>query len=163
MVKETSPRYRTKDMIVRDITFVLNSPLSEGTKYEVIYYAAWTWTELDGKIDGCPYWSEKADHLRPQIQDGELSQNFRHEHVVPICLICEMLLSLKSPTLEQVNMKCKTFMIGAVVTLEENKDLNKKYKHKMPPEFSDPNTGEMFHNPWLRYIKTGVKWIRKAK
>jgi len=54
-------------------------------------------------------------------------------------------------------------MIGAVVTLVEEADLNSKYKQKMPPEFSDPSSGEMFHDPWLRYIKTGIKWIRKEK
>jgi hypothetical protein len=163
MARKTSPRYRTKDMIVRDITFVLNSPLSEGTKFEVIYYASWTWTELDGKIDGCPYWTEKALIQSSQIPMKSWKKVFHHEHVIPIIVVCEMLLDLKSPTIEQVKILCETFMIATVITLEEEAVLNSKYKQKMPPEFSDPSSGAMFRNPWLRYIKTGIKWIRKEK
>src|SRR5205809_3353602 len=59
-VSQKHPRYRTKEVIVNDIAFVLNAPLSYGSRWAVLRDAAWVWTEFHGKYKGCPYWTKMA-------------------------------------------------------------------------------------------------------
>jgi hypothetical protein len=155
----TAPRYQSKEDIVRDLTHVLNAHLSPATKYAVVHYAAWKWTEFDGKYH-CPYWTEKALSQKPNVgsTDKELSKHFRHEHAVPIKVVWEMLSVLRSPTQEQVEEICESFMIGVIVTLLENSELNGRYRQTMPPEFSNPE-GDKFHDKWLRYKLNGITVI----
>ena len=122
-----NPSYRTKEVLVRDLTIVLNAPLSHGTKCAVLRNAAWTWTEFDGKHEGCPYWTEAA-----QAQWTGISKDFRHEHAVPIAVVMKMLLDVENPTEEQVRSICERFLIGVVVTEGEDELLNGRYGRTMP-------------------------------
>ncbi len=44
-------------------------------------------------------------------------------------------MKLENPTRDIVKRIMELLLIGVVVTLEEDKALNKKYRRKMPPEF----------------------------
>src|ERR1035437_10067596 len=150
-ISKTNPRYRTKEDLVRDMTYVLKAAsLSYGTKYAVLEDASWTWTEFDGKYHGCAYWTEKAHAQRLQVSKSEMSKYFRHEHAVPKAVAAKMLLDLKLPTEEQVKEICDKFLVGVVVTIEENAVLNRADGRTMPPEFFDPSS-DKFHDKLLRY------------
>jgi hypothetical protein len=153
-VTEKHPRYRTKDEIVRDVTFVLNSPLSYGTKWAVLRDVAWVWTEFYGKYKGCPYWTKTAlmqHRVNPKA-------DFRHEHAVPKAVVMKMLLDLSAPTPEQVREICERLLVGVVVTREEDNDLNMKYGRSMPAEFFNP-ASPSYRDPWLRYKRLGIEVV----
>jgi len=147
-----NPRYRTKKQMAEDAAFILNAPVTYGTKYAVLDNIAWTWTEFDGKYKGCPYWSKRAmRHLGkpdPKV--------LRHEHAVPRKMVIQMLLEMKSPTAKAVYGVCEKFLIGVVVTVKEDNDLNSEYRSSMPQEFFDPASPD-YHNPLLRYEKCGIE------
>jgi hypothetical protein len=162
VAKKTNSRYRDKEALIKDLTHVLNAPLTHGTKYAVADDAAWKWTEFEGKYDGCIYWSETARVQRSHLPPREdLQKHFRHEHSVPKTVVIKMLLDLHSPTEEQVKRICEKFLIGVVVTIKENDDLNRAHRQKMPDEFFDP-TSEMFHDPLLRYKVNEIRVVCTA-
>jgi hypothetical protein len=140
------PGFRTRDDVVRDVAYVLNAPLTYGTKLAVINNAAWVWTEFDGKYTGCPYWSALA--IAAHSVDRKVK--LRHEHVVPREVVRRMLFDLKQATEDQVRDICQRFLIGVVVTLAEDALLNAEFSKTMPPEFFDPSHASD-HDPWLRY------------
>jgi hypothetical protein len=143
-------RFRTKDEIVRDVTHVLRLPLKDGTKWAVLRDAAWVWTEFDGKYDG-PFRTRKAwEHL----QSGE-KRLLRHEHVVPKIIVIQRLLDLQEPTEDQVRNICEKFLIGVVVTRDEDAILNARFRSRMPTEFMDSASCH-FDDPWLRYWKCDI-------
>jgi hypothetical protein len=145
-VSPKHPSYRTKEEIVRDLTYVLNAPVSLGTKIAVINNAAWVWTEFDGKYEGCRYWSALAMMAR------KADRNFKliHEHVVPRDVIRKLLLELNPATDLKVSDVCNRFLIGVVVTEAEDSLLNALFSKTMPTEFWDA-THPSFQDPWLRY------------
>ncbi len=151
-VHERNPRYRTKDEIVHDITYVLNSPLSYGTKWAVLRDACWVWTEYHGKYNGCPYWTKMAI-LQHQLNP---KSKFRHEHAVPKSVVIEMLFNLKNPTIEQVANICQGYLIGVVVSLEEDSVLNVEFGKTMPKEFFDQGHPD-FGDPWIRYKRYKIE------
>ena len=156
-VAEKHPRYRTKDEIVRDIAFVLTSPLTYGSKWAVLKDACWVWTEFHGKYKGCPYWTRMAlaEHqLNPKAK-------FRHEHAVPKSLVIELLFAQPSPTVETVREICERLLIGVVVTQAEDDVLNAEYGRTMPPEFFDPGSPG-YRDPWLRYKRYNIDVVAAA-
>jgi hypothetical protein len=163
--KTRNRRFRTKNEIVADITYVLNAPLHYGTQEAVLRDACWVWTEYSGKYDGCEYWSKDAKiqelrHLKHQIDSQEISYIKRiHEHVVPKRVVCKMLRELSPAMPESVREICDRFLHGVVVTLEEDAKLNQsKFRQTMPAEFFDPASPE-YHDPWLRYKRCGIELI----
>ena len=147
-----NPAYRTKDQLVDDVTIVLNAPLTYGTKYVVCKQAASEWTEHDGKYKGCCLWSKKA---LEQYKATFNVKNLRHEHAVPKKVVLAALLNLQNPTKTDVALWFK-FLIAVVVTLEEDKLLNSRFKSSMPPEFYDadsPSSLDML----LRYKQCGIE------
>ncbi len=128
-----NPAYRTKEDMVKDIAFILNAPLTYGTKQVVCRQAAWEWTEFDGKYEGCPLWSKKAAERYAANPDTKLI----HEHAVPKKVVADLLLSLESPSEALVRTALKKLLIAVVVTPEEDAILNQYFKSSMPPEFHD--------------------------
>jgi hypothetical protein len=59
----------------------------------------------------------------------------RHEHIVPKNVVIQMLLNLQSPTAGQVLEICERYLIGVVVTIEEDAVLSAIYSRKMPEKF----------------------------
>ena len=84
------------------------------------------------------------------------SKVFRHEHAVPKKVVIQMLLEMKSPTAEAVYAVCEKFLIGVVVTLDEDGALNEEFPSSMPQEFFDLASPD-YHNPLLRYEKCGIE------
>ena len=153
-VSKKHPRYRSKAEIVRDLTFVLRAPLTYGTKWAVFRDIAWVWTEYHGKYKGCPYWTKMAlmqSQLNPKAA-------LRHEHAVPKSVVIKMLFDLQEPTEQRVREICERFLIGVVVTREEDDVLNMEFGRSMPPEFSD-TASPSYLDAWLRYKKYNIEVV----
>jgi hypothetical protein len=145
-------RHRTKDQIVNDVALVLSSPLTYGTKFAVVNEVTWVWTEFDGKYKGCKYWTPMAVL---QHRADRSAKRLRHEHIVPKKVVIDMLMKLDPPTPVAVRDICERFLIGVIVTIEEDAVLN-EFRSSMPPEFDDPTSPD-YHNPWLRYQRCGIE------
>ena len=153
-IKPHDPRFCTKEQIAKDAAFVLAAPLAHGTKHGVLSRVTWVWTEFDGKYFGCPNWTDLAVM---QFLHEKSIKGLRHEHVVPKQVVIGMLLELDSPTPGMVYEICERFLIGVVVTKEEDGLLSCDYRKTMPAEFFDPTSDE-YHDPWLRHRRCGIKW-----
>lgn len=151
-VSPNSPRFRTKQQLAEDVAKVLNSELHYGTKYAVLKEVTWVWTEYLGKFNGCIYWSEAA--LRRFNRERSV-KSLRHEHVVPKKCIIEMLFELKSPAANEVQSLLDHFLIGVIVTKEEDDRLSIKYSKSMPPSFLDESSSS-YRDVWLRYRECGI-------
>ena len=149
-----NPAYRTKEQLVKDVTIVLNAPLTYGTKYAVCRQAASEWTEHSGKYKGCTLWSKKAHE---QFEENGTTKNLRHEHAVPKKVVIGALLNLRNPTEKDVGLWFK-FLIGVVVTKEEEKLLNRRFKSSMPPEFYDASSSSSL-DMFVRYKNCGIELI----
>lgn len=157
-IRQSNPRFRTKDEIVADIAFILTAPVAYGTKYAVLFQATWVWTEMAGKYEGCPYWTDAAFGWYCATRKAKSRRRFlRHEHAVPRKVVIQMLTDLESPSVESVRRICESFLIGVVVTKLEDDILNLQYKSAMPQGFYD-QTGPEFEDPWLRYKQAGIKY-----
>jgi hypothetical protein len=163
-ISDTHLRFRTKDQIVNDLAFVLSAPLAYGTKHAVLADVAWVWTEFDGKYagrpgryTGCKFWTQMA--LMQHRLDRK-SRRLRHEHIVPKRIVIDMLLKLERPTPESVREICERFLIGVVVTIEEDAVLN-EFRDSMPSEFDDPASPE-YRDPWLRYRRCKIEVVPHA-
>ena len=155
-ISEDNPRYRTKDDMAKDVAFILKADVAYGTKYAVINDVCWVWTGFTGKYLGCPYWSKMAvmqHRLNPKAR-------LKHEHVVPRKVVVNMLFTLDQVTPGRVRGILDMFLIGAVVTPEEDAVLSTNYRAEMPEEFHDP-AHPSYHEPWLRYMRCGIEVIRQ--
>lgn len=144
---KSSQRHRTKDRMIEDVLWTLNSPLSYGAKYGVLYQVTWEWSEIHGKYLGCPYWSKLA--LMWYASKKTLKE-LRHEHVVPKKVVIDMLFKLSQLTAGSVKEICERLLIGVVLTKVEDEILNVEFGSSMPPEFFD-EASPGFNDVWLRY------------
>lgn len=152
-ISPENPRYRTKQELANDVATVLNTSLHYGTKYAVLKEVTWVWTESSGKFNGCPYWTDAA--IR-RFKQERSRKRLRHEHVVPKKVVIDMLFGLKKPTAVSLREILDKYLIGVVVTKEEDDRLNVEYGKSMPEEFGNKKS-ESFQDPWLRYRKCGIK------
>jgi hypothetical protein len=160
-IPSTNPKYRSKKSICEDVAHVLNSKLAYGTKFAVVNQVNWVWTEYYGKYRGCPYWSLAA--LQHYEVTGKVA-GLKHEHVVPKKVINEMIFKLEGhATPQDVWDIYNTYLIGVVVTAEEDKQLSKCHNHTMPSSFCDLNSPDN-GDPWLRYklCSIPVTYMRHA-
>jgi hypothetical protein len=160
---KTDPRFRTKNQIATDISFILAAPIFEGTKFAVLKDAMWTWTELDGKYSGCKFWTPLAfakQHVN-RIAKRNAWSGLRHEHIVPKRVVIDMLRALKDPTPEAVFEICENFLIAVVVTTEEDAILN-EFRSLMPPDFYNP-ASPSYRDPWLRYKHSKISWGTESR
>src|SRR5439155_7632984 len=98
-------------------------------------------------------WSEGAWELRRQLA---WEKNVRHEHGVPKKVLKELLLSLEKPTEEMVASILDCFDLGVVVTIEEDKRLNERFKSEMPEAFWKKGE-EYYLDLFARYKLCGIK------
>ena len=148
-----SKKHRTKDQMAKDVLAALNAPMSYRAKEVVLLDVFSAWTESEGKYKGCSYWSEGAWESRYQL---DWEKNVRHEHGVPKKVLKEQLLSLENPAEEYVAMYLDFFLIGVVVTIEEDKILNERFKSAMPGAFW--KKGEKYYlDVFARYKLCGIK------
>lgn len=156
-IPEHNPRYRTKEVIAADLALVLNSPLSYGTKFAVASDICWVWTEFDGKIKGCKYWSKSAVAAYTADSKAKLI----HEHVVPKSIVIRMLFDLQSPTDDDVYTILERYLVAVVVTPEEDAGLSRRHRSTMPSQFFDETSGG-YQDIWLRYKQTPIEVIEQA-
>ena len=95
-----------------------------------------------------PYWSKLAYAVHHRDSKAKL----RHEHVVPKRVVIQILFDLKRATVEQVREICERFLIGVVVTPEEDAILNVELGRSMPAEFFDRNHPS-FGDVWIPAIR----------
>ncbi|MDI1360799.1 hypothetical protein [Methylotenera sp.] len=139
---------RTKEEMCVDVYNVLISELHCATKHAVFADVIWKWSLFDGKYKGCKYWSEDAFKVRKK------KVKFIHEHVVPKKLIIERLMSHKNPSQESVKHILEDYFIAVVVTVDQDKKLNKLGLRSKMPEGCN-----ISDNPWARYDEAGIKKI----
>lgn len=155
-ISKQNKRYREKDTMISDLVGVLNSDLSYGTKYAVLFEILWIWTEFDGKYMGCRYWSNEA---LKQL-DSATNVKLIHDHAVPRKIIIDKIFGINSPTETDVRQIFDKYLNGVIITKDEDKQLNANgYRQKMPSEFQDRNQSD-YDNSWLRYKKVGIKVVQ---
>lgn len=146
---------RTKLQMAEDIAIAMASSMSMPGKLSVLNSACWNWTGLDGKYEGCPYWTPAA--LEAFAVAG--ARGLRHEHAVPRRVFHRLVFALQHPTAEATFELCDRMLLGVVVTLDEDRVLNAGLRQRMPPEFDDPSSPE-FRDPWLRYKRKRIAVVR---
>jgi hypothetical protein len=153
--------HRTPETVIQDVTYVLNAPLSLGTKFAVVNNSLRVWTEFSGKYEGCPRWTKLALLRRTVATKEGIKKRFQglvHEHAVPNRIVAGMLFEQKAPTAESVRAVFEQFVHAVVVTKEEDNLLSVMFRQTMPPEFSDPNSTK-YHEPFLRYERCEIEVI----
>lgn len=155
-ITENNRRFRTREQIVDDVAFILRAPVSNGTKIVVVENAFWVWTEFDGKYEGCRHWTQSAlvQYVQNRRTGAKRHHRLRHEHVVPRDVLLPMLLKDEPPSAAEIRSIFDELLIGVVVELSEDRQLD-AYRKIMPPEFSDPSSSG-YRDPWLRYKRLGI-------
>lgn len=140
-------RKRNRDTLIADAAHSLNSLLSVGSKYALLDDICWKWSEFDGKIDGCRWWTAAA--LRAKGNRSLL----RHEHGVPRRVIIELLLNLSAPSQRLVRGVLEELCVGAVVTTAEDRLLRDAgLGRRMPTDWDG-------RDAWARYRVAGIDVI----
>jgi hypothetical protein len=143
-IAEKNARFRSKKEICHDLSIVLNSQLSYGTKYAVLAEITWVWSEYAGKYKGCKYWSVKAK------ESYLVDKGLIHEHIVPKRILIDKLLNEIPYNQQEIFNFLDVFCIGVVVTKDEDRALNNAgLKHKMPDSWDHKD-------PWARYKKVDI-------
>jgi len=154
ILRKQKATFRTKDDICCDLAFVLNSSLHLGTKLSVIHSILWCWTEINGKYVGCKFWSRKAIAQHKEL--GTV-KDLRHEHIVPRSIINKKLLEMDAPTADIIFDLLEAYCIAIVVTLDEDKCLNKLgLRSKMPDDWDEID-------PWARHKKARIEVVDLGK
>ncbi len=152
------PRNYSRESIAREIAIILShSDISERTKLHFARGAQWGWTEFDGKIEGCRWWSQAAIDARARDPKAKLI----HEHVVPRKVLAQRLVRLNPITPDAVFDLLTRFAIACIVTPEEDARLSKGTRTRMPEPFDDPAHPD-YDNPWLRYRLAGITVVDRA-
>ncbi|HYO24996.1 MAG TPA: hypothetical protein VEQ85_08600 [Lacipirellulaceae bacterium] len=135
MTKSERSPGRTREEIAHDVAVVLKAELHDKTKRAVVKNAAWAWTTMSGKYDGCRYWTQAArDHFNAATAKRK-AKGLIHEHVVPIEALFQFLIALPEPTEDAVYDCLEKCLHGVVVTKSEHDRLNREFKHSMPQGF----------------------------
>ena len=123
---------RTANEICKDVASVLALPgLHSFTRRMVVYQAIWDWSELNGKYNNPDFhWSPKALAWQ-QSKRGD-RKGIRREHVLPMTVTIEHILSLPKPREDDLAKLFRDASLICVVTVEEERQLNKNYRSRMP-------------------------------
>ena len=143
-----------------DVSFALGAwkenRLSYAGQFSVLRAVMSAWTEFEGKILGCRYWTKLA--LGVYQLDKPKKRRLRHEHVLPKTCVMAMLRSLDNPTPDAVQPILEKHLIGAVVTDAEDEILSAYYKKSMPGSCNScPDSLGL--DPWLRYKENGIEVV----
>lgn len=148
-ISEKNQRFRTKAQISTDLAFIINAPLTYGTKFAVISEVTWVWSEYYGKYHGCKYWTENALKAKDDLK------SLIHEHLVPKKILIKHLINLKSPQSNEIYNFLEKYCIGVVVTKEEDKKINEAgLKSTMPENWDNVD-------PWSRYEACDISPIKQ--
>lgn len=130
--------------ISRDIALALQSGLSEAARRAVLHDALWRWSQLDGKREGCRYWSSAALISRRKT-------NLIHEHVVPRAVLVSHFES-RRPEEEEVHAHLTRMCVAAVITEAENRKLGGALHRAMPRDWNGDDI-------WARYRAAGIQVV----
>lgn len=145
--RETNPRRRTKDEMVRDILTIRDAALSYAARYDMLHGITWQWSEFEGKYRGVAHWSDDALDLYLQ-SDGN-TDGLRHEHIVPRSVVIAELMG-GSGDHEAVRSYLDSHLLGAIVTEGEMARLDRVYRKQMPRGYH--REGDPLHRDvWARY------------
>lgn len=140
--------------MAKDLTIILNTPVSIETKNAIIKNITSSWTQYDGKYVGCRYWSKNA-----LVEYETKGRHFLvHDYTTPIKVIRKLIHELKAPTEKSVFKLLNRVVIGTVVTCEEDDLLSKTFRSSMPEPFFDQQHDD-YLNPWIRYRECGIKVV----
>ena len=120
---------------------------------ELLGRSIWKYSEAYGKFKGCPFWSVKAYNLffkQKSSSVGVLGKYLRHEHTFPQRLLIEKMWSLKDPTKKNIRELYDKFAVAAVVTKDENDELNSKGVGLRVLTIDE-------NNIWLRYNNSKIR------
>lgn len=134
MTKQEKPS-RSKDVIAHDVALVLNADLHPKTKRIVVKNAAWAWTTMSGKYEGCRYWTRAALDQFQSAPKKRRAKGLNHEHVVPIEALYQILIAMPEPTKDSVYYCLERCLQGVIVTKAEHVRLNQEFKDAMPEGF----------------------------
>lgn len=141
--RATTRRHRTRAQLVGDAILAIKSGLSYGSKYALLDNICWTLSELDGKYQGCRWWSRQA------LEGGH---ELRHEHVVPRRVMITLLLDdvdVDESRIRSILQLC----VGAVITKAEDQGLNAAgYRSRMPDGWDG-------HDVFARYRAAGIELV----
>lgn len=143
--------------MAEDLSIALQSRMSRPGKMSVAISVCWGWTGIDGKYEGCPYWTPRAI---AEFDNGHL-RGLRHEHAVPRRVFCQIAMDIDNPSPERVFSLCESLLFGVVVTGDEDRLLSQGLRQRMPPEFDDPGSPS-FRDPWLRYKLKRIPVVRRT-
>lgn len=136
-------RRRTREQLGDGAIIALKSDLTYGSKYALLDNICWTISELDGKYEGCRWWSRQA-------MQGQ--QELRHEHVVPRRVIISLLLDTVDVHEDRVRSALQ-LCVGAVVTKEEDRQLNSVgLRRRMPHDWDGVDV-------FARYKVAGIELV----
>jgi hypothetical protein len=112
----------TRDEIAQAFARVLSLQLQECIQYELLDRLIWMWTEVDGKYDGCRYWSSGARAVRKALRGWK--RQVCHDHVIPRSMLIPMLRQT-TPETSSIARLLESSAIGCVILREEHDGLKK--------------------------------------
>jgi len=92
----------------------------------------------------------------PEHYHGWCCQNLRHEHMVPISVVCDMLVQESYPTEEFIAQVLRTNGLRATIHREEDSELNRKGLGKRMPASYWTAGSPYFKDPLARYKEAGL-------
>lgn len=117
-----------------------------------------------------PHWHLSA-HYRSRRAEAEIqkvrflsgehyhrwcSENLRHEHMVPVSEVIDMLTAAPNITEDFIANTLRKYGLRATIHREEDGLLNSKgLARRMPASFRDPNS-PLYMDPLARYKETGL-------
>ena len=132
-------RFRTREQLIADATIAINSHLSIGSKYALLDNICWVWSEFDGKLEGCRWWSKEARDLKNSPKE------LTHEHAVPRKVIINHLLRITNATESVVGDVLQRWCVAVVITKAQDKHLNGAgLRQRMPVDWDGVDA-------WARY------------
>lgn len=173
-LSKKNPRYREKDEMVKDILVAIDLKRTQSISYEaafnILHAVTYQWTQFDGMYIGNNKWSEEAIkafniNINKKAENKErLSKLVREEHIVPRRIIIEHLMDRINVNFDTVKLYLNKYLSSAIVTIEEDKRINKGLKSKMPDGI---DTSSDF-DEWARYKEKNIRvkkvdWIKQGR
>ena len=113
------------------------------------------------KLVGNEWVSPNFEALAESGEKLTAQNHVKIEHVIPLKVLGEKLLSLVNPSLEDIARFILEEVHYSTITKDEDRLLaSNGLSQKMPVEYYDPSH-ELYNNPNARYIKAGVEIYRK--
>jgi hypothetical protein len=157
-IGERNKKRRSIQQMAKDIAFILNcEELSYAAKHDVIHGVTWQWTQRDGLHRGNKIWSSEAieDYQihHTKTKQGDLGKYYREEHIVPRKIIIDYLLNLQTPVSWSIIFEyLQKYLKSIVLTLIENKEINRLYKSSMPSHIDLKSD----FDEWARYRHSSI-------